>query len=259
MRARFSWLGIWLVLLIAPAALGAAADSPLVLYQAGAYEEAVAAGEAEGTGTGLATAARAALADANLRDVPCLACLKRAENLARRSLAFDRTRPEAFVYLAASLGYQARIVGIFRARFARYPEQAREAIDAALALDPGDPWVLASAGAWQVEVVRNGGAFLARTLYGARFETGTEYFRRAIAAEPENLVIRVQYALSLSGYDFENYREEALAELSTAVKTAPRTAYEAALQKRAEGLLKLVSANKLADYRARVRLFQGYP
>src|SRR5258705_2585637 len=164
--------------------------SPLPLYRAGIYEAAVAAGEAEGSGASLAVAARAVLADANLSDVPCMTCLQRAEALARRSIALDTQHPEPYVYLAMALGYEARIVGSLRARFARYPEQAKEAIDRALAVAPNDSWSLAAAGTWNIEVVRNGGSFLARSLYGASVAAGEDYLRRAVAAEPENLVIR---------------------------------------------------------------------
>src|SRR5882672_441591 len=177
-------------------------NAPMDLYRAGNYEAAVAAGEAEGSGDSLAVAARAVLADANLRDVPCMTCLKRAEALARRSIALDTQHPEPYVYLAMALGYEARIVGSLRARFARIPEQAKEAIDRALAVAPNDSWSLAAAGTWHVEVVRNGGKFLARVLYGARVEVGEEFLKRAVAADPENLVIRFQHALLLSGVDF---------------------------------------------------------
>src|SRR5258705_7811191 len=231
-----------------PALTAERGKSPLDLYRAGNYEAAVAAGEAEGSGQSLAVAARAVLAEANLRDVPCMPCLKRAESLARRSIALDTKHPEAFVYLAATLGYEARIVGSLRARFARYPEQAKEAIDRALGVAPNDSWSLAAAGAWHIELVRNGGALLARSLYGARVEMGEEYLRRAVAAEPENLVIRFQRALSLSGLDFDAHRQEATAELAAAANTEPRTASHGALKTRAARLLDLITANRRAEY-----------
>jgi hypothetical protein len=248
-----------LALLLSCAPAPAAEKSPLDIYRSGNYEGAIAAGEAAGTGEGLAVAARAALADANLRETPCLPCLQRAEALARRSISLDTMHPEAFVYLAAALGYESRIVGVLRARFAGYPEQAKDAIDRALALTPEDSWTLAAAGAWQIEVVRNGGSLLARALYGARVDVGMDYFRRAIAADPGNLVIRFQYALSLSGYDFDQYKDEALGHLAASAKLEPRTAYESAIKERAGRLLALIKANHLADYLALVNRYQGYP
>src|SRR5258705_4484730 len=241
-----------------PALTAERGKSPLDLYRAGNYEAAVAAGEAEGSGQSLAVAARAVLAEANLRDVPCMPCLKRAEALARRSIALDTKHPEAFVYLAATLGYEARIVGSLRARFARYPEQAKEAIDRALLVAPNDSWSLAAAGTWHIEVVRNGGSLLARVLFGARLETGEDYLRRAVAAEPENLVIRFQRALLLSG-DFDMNRETVISELAAATMTEPRTAYERALKARAARLLDLIHANRPKEYMTLVNRYQGYP
>jgi hypothetical protein len=233
-------------------------NAPADLYRAGNYEAAVAAGEAEGNGASLAVAARAVLSDASLRDGPCMTCLRRAEALARRSIALDAEHPEPYVYLATALGYEARIVGSLRARFARYPEQAKEAIDRALAIAPNDSWSLAAAGTWHIEVVRNGGSLLARALFGARFEAGEDYLRRAVAAEPENLVIRFQRALLMSG-NLEVNRETVTADLAVSTMTEPRTAYERALKTRAARLLDLIHANRREEYMALVNRYQGYP
>ena len=242
-----------------PALTAEQGKSAMDLYRAGNYEAAVAAGEAEGTGEGLAVAARAVLADANLRDAPCMTCLQRAEALARRSIALDTKHPEPFVYLAATLGYEARLVGSLRARFARYPEQAKEAIDRALAIAPNDSWSLAAAGTWHIEVVRNAGSLLARALYGASAKMGEDYLRRAVAAEPEDLVIRLQRALLLSGLDLGANKEEVIAELAAATRTGPRTAYERAIKVRAARLLDLLEANRRVEYMALVNRYQGYP
>src|SRR4029077_3924672 len=197
------------------------------------------------------------LADANLRDAPCMTCLQRAEALARHSIALDAQHPEPYVYLATALGYEARIVGSLRARFAGYPEQAKEAIDRALAIAPNDSWSLAAAGMWHIEVVRNGGRLLARALFGARFEASEDYLRRAVAAEPENLVIRFQRALLMSG-NLEVNRETVTADLAVATMTEPRTAYERALKTRAARLLDLIHANRRDEYMALVNRYQGY-
>ena len=243
-------------LLCAPAF--AAEITPFELYRTGKYEAAIAAGEAANTGPDLATAARAAFAEANLSETPCLACLKRVEVLARRSILLDRTRPEAYVYLAAAVGYQARIVGNLRAQLSHIPEQAKEALDRALAVGPNDDWALAATGAWHIEVVRNGGTMLARAVYGAEIDTGLDYFARAFAAEPKNLVIRFQYALSLSGYDFSTYAKEVTDALAAVATIEPRTVYEGAIKERAARLLALIKANKRNEYLALVSRYQGY-
>jgi hypothetical protein len=236
----------------------ASATSLLEIYRTGNYEAAITAAESEGTGEALAVAARAAFAEANLSETPCMPCLKRVEALSRRSIALDMGHPDAYVYLAAALGYQARIIGMVRAELAHYPELAKDAIEHALAVAPNDSWSLAAMGAWHIEVVRNGGSLIGRTIYGARADSGLQYFRRAIAAEPENPVIRMQFVLTVSGYDFDANRDEVLTQLNAAATLEPRSAYERAMRERAMRLLELARANKRADYLKLISRYQGY-
>src|SRR5882762_2105537 len=103
---------VLLVLLLASSAAQAATtDEIFEVYAKGDYEQAIRAGEASRTAPGLAIAARAALADEVLRETPCLACLERAESLARQAVAADPHFALGQVWLAVSLGYQARIIG----------------------------------------------------------------------------------------------------------------------------------------------------
>jgi len=235
------------------------ANAIFELYRMGNYEGAVAAGQAANTGEGLAIAARAAFAEANLSDSPCMPCLKRVEDLARRSIMLGANHPDAFVYLAAAIGYEARVIGYLSATVARYPEQAKQALERALAVAPNDAWSLAAMGAWHIEIVRNGGTFLARTVYGARADAGEEFFRRAFAADPNNLVIRLQYVLAMSAYDLNRDREKIAQELTAATTLQPRTAYETVMKARAARLLELLKANRRADYLALISRYQGYP
>lgn len=228
-------------------------------YQMGDYEGAIRLGEAANNGPGLAVAARAAFAAANLRDTPCLSCLQQVEALARRSIMLDMSHPDAFVYLAAALGYESRIIGYVPATVERYPEMAKQAIDHALADDPHDAWTLAALGGWHMEIVRNGGSLVARTLYGARADAGEDAFRRAFAADPGNLVIRLQYVLSAGAYDLKRYRNQITDQLTTIAMTQPRTAYEGAMKQRAARLQDLLKSGRNADFLALIKKYQGYP
>ncbi|HEX5278900.1 MAG TPA: hypothetical protein VFW28_02365 [Micropepsaceae bacterium] len=228
-------------------------------YQTGDYEGAIRIGEAANNGPGLAVAARAAFAAANLRDTPCLSCLQRVEALARRSIMLDMTNPDAFVYLAAALGYESRIIGYVRATVQNYPQMAKQAIDRALRDNPNDAWSLAALGGWHMEIVRNGGSLVARTLYGARADAGEDAFRRAFAADPGNLVIRLQYVLSVAAFDLNRYRDEIAGQLATIAMTQPRTAYETAMKQRAARLQDLLKPGRNADFLALIKKYQGYP
>ena len=228
-------------------------------YRMGDYQGAVRIGEAANNGPGLAVAARAAFAEANLRDTPCLSCLQQVEALARRSIMLDMSHPDAFVYLAAALGYESRIIGYVRATVEHYPEMAKQAIDHALADDPNDAWSLAALGGWNMEIVRNGGSFIARTLYGARADQGEDAFRRAFAADPGNLVIRLQYVLSAAAFDLNHYRNEIAGQLAAIAMTQPRTVYESAMKQRAVRLQDLLKQGNNAEFLALIKKYQGYP
>ena len=258
MRIRISLASAAVLFLMAGLSHAFAAASPRDLYVRGDYAAAIQAGEAAGTGEALAFAARAAIADAVLRDSPCLSCLKRGEDLAQRATEVEPGRAEAYVLLAVAMGLEARIVGVLRAQGARYPERAKQALEKAMTLDPGGGSTLAAMAAWHIEVVRNGGA-LGTMLYGAKAETGLSLYRRGIAAEPDNLVLPYQFALSLSGYATDRYREEIEKSLAAAAAGTPRTAYETGLKMRASRLLETLRTGNANAYRALVKKYQGYP
>ena len=251
--------GLALVLLAASwiNSVAMSADRARTLYINGDYSAAIAAAEREPSGESLAAAARAAIADANLRDRPCLECLGRAESLARRAIAADPSRVESHVLLAVTLGYKARIVGMLRARLANYAEQAKAELETALRLAPADASALAAFGGWHIEVVRLAGV-LGTALYGARLQTGQNYYRRGIAADPENLVLKFQFALSLAGYDLNSHRNDIEMLLVGAAAGVPKTAYERELKARAARLLEALRKEPRSALQL-VNRYQGYP
>jgi len=235
-----------------------AVEDARALYREGQYEQAIAAGSAENSASGFALAARAAMAEAMMRS-PCLDCLKRAESLARKSVAMDGGLADGHVFLATSLGYQARIVGMVRARLAGYAEEAKTQLDEALRHDPQNPWALAALGGWHVEIVRGGGATLARWLYGANVPTGISCFEKAFKAAPDNIVLRYQYALSLGGLDPVLYRAAIIDALTRADTGFAVSAYDRFAQKRARELLAVLKSGDQAAVSRTVRRDQGYP
>jgi hypothetical protein len=229
------------------------------LYAEGHYEEAMRQGAATGTAAGFAIAARAAMADAMMRPAPCLECLRRGEAFARRAVAADGQASDGHIWLAAALGYEARIVGLVRARLDNDPAQAKEHLDAALKAEPDNAYALAALGGWNMEIVRTGGNFLARKLYDASLEQGFGLFDHAVRVAPRNVAIRYQIALSLAGLDPEAYRSRIENELDAAIHAAPETAYEKFVQGRAEALLALLKHGDREAFDEKVRIYQGYP
>lgn len=249
-------LGVACVLLAGSAAHAA---TPYDLYVQGKYDDAVTAGLAQNTASGFALAARAELASEMMREHPCMECLERAERYAQRAVEVDPKQPEGHIYLAVTMGYEARIIGTIAARFRGYAQKAKDEIDAAIAVDPRDAWAWAALGGWNIEVVRGGGKTLARWMYGATVEKGLADFQKAFSADPDNFVLRFQYALTLGAYDRDRFRTEVASALANAVSARPKTAYERFAQSRARALLTAWNAGDMATFDSLVRHDQGYP
>ncbi|HSS13975.1 MAG TPA: hypothetical protein VLL04_08775 [Rhizomicrobium sp.] len=252
------WLAA-LLLFVPTMAPAATADDIFALYAKGDYEQAAQAGEASRSAAGLAIAARAVLADDVLRDEPCMPCLERAERLARAAVAADPHQPFGHVWLAVALGYQARVVGAVRARLKDSPAQSKAALDAAIGDDPKNPYAVSALGGWHIEIVRGGGATLARFLYGATEGDALSLFDRAIRLAPGNVAVRYQIALSLAGFDAEKYRARIAGELKAAISGSADTAYEKKIQGRAQELLGLMTPATHDGFDALVRKYQGFP
>ncbi len=242
-------------------AAGAPADGDglFALYAEGHYQEAMRRGEESRTAQGLAIAARAALADAMMQPELCLSCLQRAEEDARRAIALDARVADGHVWLATSLGYEARIEGVMRAEWNDSPGQAKHHLDEALALDPDNAYALAALGGWNVEVVRVGGEYLAGKIYDASLEKSLALFDRAGRAAPHNVAVHYQIALSLAGLDKVAHRQRIESELQTAIQGPPQTAYEKFVATRAQELLTLLKRGDADAFEAKLKTFQGYP
>jgi hypothetical protein len=202
-----------LFLLLPMAAHAATVDEIFAAYAKGDYEQAVKLGEGARTAPGYAIAARAVLADAVLRDTPCMPCLGKAEKLSRQAVAADPHHAFGQVWLAVSLGYQSRITGKVRARLRDAPGQSKAALDAALAAEPRNAFAVSALGGWNIEIVRGGGSYLARLLYGATEAEGLALFDHAVKLAPGNVAVHYQVALSLLGFDDAKYRSRIAANV----------------------------------------------
>ena len=246
-------------MLLPSAAQAATTEEIFALYARGDYEQAVRQGEASHTAPGLAIAARAVLAQDVLGEAPCLSCLERAEALARQAVAADPHFALGQVWLAVALGYQARIIGAVKARLKNSPAQSRAALDAAIADDPRNAFAVSALGGWHIEIVRGGGAFLARLAYGARESEALALFDRAVRLAPGNVAVRYQIALSLAGFNAGKYRARIVTELKASLAATPETAYEKKIQGRAAELLGLMNQDAHDAFDLRVRKYQGFP
>ena len=237
----------------------ALAATPYEIYASGRYDDAMKLGDANADAATLAIAARAALADAALRDKPCLDCLHRAEDFAARAVAKDPRSIDGHVYHAIAMGLEARIQGAILSRLRNYPGRAKDDLDAALSVDPHDPSALGALGGWNIEIVRIGGAALGNLFYGATVDKGLAAFRESFAADPADVTVRYQYALSLSGFDTASYIPQIKDAFSKVIAGNAKTVYERTAQTRAGQLYDLMMKNDYAAFGALVWKYQGYP
>ncbi|MCX7280036.1 MAG: hypothetical protein NTX21_00395 [Alphaproteobacteria bacterium] len=248
-----------LMLLVPSLTCASTTEDIFAVYTRGDYEQAAKMGVASNNAQGLAIAARAVLADEVLRDTPCMACLLRAEKLSRAAIAADPHNAYGQIWLAVSLGYQSRILGTIRARIKDTPNQSKTALNLAFLADPTNPYAISALGGWQIEVVRAGGAFLARHVYGATEADGIAMFDLAVRTAPDNVAVHYQIGLSLAGFDPEKYRARIMAEFHAAQSGSAATAYEKKIQTRAGELLGLLNAGAHDAFESRVRKYQGFP
>jgi len=250
-----TWLAVAVVVLFVSSAH---ATTPRELYVAGKFEEAERAALAQGTAAGYALAARSALAAETMRAEPCLECLRHAEQLALRAIDANPKLVEGHIEYVIAIGYEARLIGMIQAHFKGYAEKAKSHIDAALASDPGNPWAWAALGNWNIEIAQDGGATLARLIYGATIRNGLADFAKAFAAAPDSLVLQYHYALALAAYDRNVYRDAIMSALTRAAAGTPTTAYESFAQKCARELLATWRSGDMQSFDRLVRHDQGY-
>jgi predicted Zn-dependent protease len=252
---------VWLAsaLALALSASCALAGTPYELYVAGKYPEAERAAMAQGTAAGYALAARAELAAETMRPEPCLECLRRAEDFALRGIAADPRLVEGHIEYVIAIGFEARLIGMIEAHFKGYAEKAKQHIDTALAVDPANPWAWAALGNWNIEIVQNGGAALARLMYGATVRNGLADFGKAMTAAPDSLVLQYHYALALAAYNRNVYSGAIVTALSRAATGTPHTAYEIFARKCTRELLASWKLGNMETFDRLVRHDQGYP
>jgi hypothetical protein len=235
------------------------AATPFDLYEQGKYDDAIAAGIAQRDSAGYAIAARAELAAEVMRAARCLECIERAEDDARQAIAADPANPDGHVFLAVALGRKGRLVSAFTVITQGYATQARKELDAAIAVAPDNAFAWAALGGWNIEIVHKGGAKMAQMVYGATREQGFAAFDKAFALAPGNVGLRYQYALTLSSYNPNAFREKIQDALTRARTGKANGVYELFVQGRAKELQATLNRGDMIAYNALVSRDQGNP
>ena len=217
------------------------------LFREGHFLEAAAIAEKHGTAESLAFAARATLMHAGYvaEGDEAVAELKRGEALARRAVAKDPDMVEGLLELVIALGYHSRQEGYMQAHMDGYGKEARRLIEKAMDLAPRMGWARAAYGGWNAEIVARGGPLLSKLAYGASRKKAIDSFEKAIAFDPDNPTIRIEYAKALIRMepkrpDLDKIR----AQLDAALSEPPKGAAERIIQAQGRELLAAVNADE---------------
>lgn len=237
----------------------AVADPAADLWAKGRYEDAIGKGLAEGTPEGVSVAARAALSDMIMHTTPCEACVARTEELSRKALAADPKSALPTIYFVFALGYRGRMVGLMKARAAGLAEKSKQAIDDALTIHPDNPELLATLGGWNFDVVRGGGALLARLAYGATTANGIAEYQRAFRLSPNDPLINYQYGLGLASIDADDYHDQIAIAWKRVIASPAGNAFEEMQKKRAAELLALLNGGDNRAFETRLDSYMGIP
>lgn len=204
-------LVILVICMTAPAtALERRADDPFSLYSTGDWEQAEQLAVTASNASSRTLAAQAVLAQlmsGSLADEPAgdrRAAARRAQAHAQAALDMDPNYAPAHLRLAAGLGYEGRYVSPLRAVFLRLPQNGRDHIEQAMALDPSDPWGPAMLGAWHFEVARRAG----EGRLDSSLAEGFAHYRTAVTAQAVEPAIPYHFALALTALDPAAHREE---------------------------------------------------
>lgn len=224
-----------MVVLALASARPVVAQDPERLAAEGAYEAAYAAARELDTAPMLVLAARAATDQVVYALVPAgasldeqLPWLRRAVDAAERAAERDPNAPQAWVQLARARGEIARRTGVLR-NLDTAPA-LKALFDRALGLDPQEPDALVGLAMWHLELVQHGVGWL----YGAKREAILPLLERGVAAAPDRINLRVEYATALRALGFE---EAARAQLEIALALPVLRASDAVEQGRARSML----------------------
>lgn len=238
MRGWLLVLWIWLA-----CGVGRAETDPLAraeaLFDEGRWRAAAQAARAAGTARGYATAARARLIWAGF-DAPAQqwdAAVAEAVADARQAVAADPALADGHLQLGAALGFRAQL-----GRSSRDLRQAKKKLEDARARDSDGPYILAAIGYWHGRTELALGSFMAGLLFDADREKAVAAFEAALAADPDNSVIRIGFGRLLLRFGEAPLRARALRLLHRGAEAPRRTALQQRLGGQADRLIRAADA-----------------
>jgi tetratricopeptide (TPR) repeat protein len=168
-------------------------------FHAGAFAEAVDAGRKAG-GTGIHAAVKAQMIYANYlekSEKAKLALLEEAADWADARRGEAPNLANAHYFYAYALGRYSQGISIAKALAQGYGGKIKDALNAAIKLEPKHADAHTAYGSYQAEIIDKVGGLVAAMTYGAKKDSALEHFQKALKLNPESAIARIEYANGL--------------------------------------------------------------
>jgi tetratricopeptide (TPR) repeat protein len=168
-------------------------------FHAGTFAEAVDAGRKAG-GTGIHAAVKAQMIYANYlekSEKAKLALLEEAADWADARRREDPNLANAHYFYAYALGRYSQGISIAKALAQGYGGKIKDALNAAIKLEPKHADAHTAYGSYQAEIIDKVGGLVAAMTYGAKKDSALEHFQKALKLNPDSAIARIEYANGL--------------------------------------------------------------
>ena len=168
-------------------------------YHAGEFAQAVDAGTAAG-GAGHNVAIKAQVVYATYlekSDKAKLALLEEAMGWAEDRRAEAPKDANAHYFFAFAAGRYGQGISVGKALAQGLGGKVRDALQAAMKLEPKHADAHIAYGSYQAEVIDKVGGLVAGMTYGAKKDSALEHFQKALKLNPDSAIARVEYANGL--------------------------------------------------------------
>ena len=168
-------------------------------YHAGDFGAAVDAGRVAG-GAGANAAVKAQVVYATYlekSDKAKLALLDEAMGWGDERRAAAPKDPNAHYFFAFAAGRYGQGISVAKALAQGLGGKVRDALQAALRLEPKHADAHIAYGSYQAEVIDKVGGLVAGVTYGAKKDSALEHFQMAVKLNPDSAIARIEYANGL--------------------------------------------------------------
>lgn len=219
-------------------------DAARTAFDEGRYLEAADMAESLNTSEGYALAADALAVHGHYiaADADKQPLLQRARSLADKAVALDEASAEARFQVAHAMGRYAQSIGPTKALRQGLVGGSREAIEAALELDPDMAKALLSLASWHADVVAGFGRMLGRMTYGATVQAAMDNYERTLELAPEEKVAYVEFARGLAAIGGRKERPRVRELLNQALDLPVRNDFDRIIHERATAQLASLDA-----------------